>query len=32
VKSRAAALPYLFKAHRRVWQPEVGMQRFIAEA
>jgi cytosine/adenosine deaminase-related metal-dependent hydrolase len=31
VKSRAAALPYLLEAHRRAWQPDIGMHRFIGE-
>ncbi len=30
VESRAAALPYLLEAHRRVWKSEVDLQRFIA--
>lgn len=29
VKSRAAALPHMLKAHRRVWESDVGLQRFI---
>jgi cytosine/adenosine deaminase-related metal-dependent hydrolase len=29
VASRAHALPYLRAAHRRMWQPDVGMQRFV---
>jgi hypothetical protein len=29
-KSRAHALPYLREAHRRMWEPDVGMNRFIA--
>ena len=29
VKSRAAALPHMLDAHRRVWKSEVGLQRFI---
>ncbi|MDX1486308.1 MAG: amidohydrolase family protein [Alphaproteobacteria bacterium] len=30
VESRAAALPHLLKAHRRVWESDVGLERFIA--
>ena len=30
VKSRARALPYMLDAHRRMWEPDVGMNRFIA--
>jgi cytosine/adenosine deaminase-related metal-dependent hydrolase len=30
VKSRARALPFMRDAHRRMWQPDVGMNRFIA--
>jgi cytosine/adenosine deaminase-related metal-dependent hydrolase len=30
VKSRARALPYMLEAHRRMWQPDVGMNRFIS--
>jgi cytosine/adenosine deaminase-related metal-dependent hydrolase len=30
VKSRAHALPYMREAHRRMWEPDVGMNRFIA--
>src|SRR6478752_8844078 len=30
VKSRARALPYMREAHRRMWEPDVGMNRFIA--
>jgi cytosine/adenosine deaminase-related metal-dependent hydrolase len=29
VASRAHALPYLRAAHRRMWEPDVGMQRFV---
>ena len=29
VASRAAALPHLLDAHRRVWDTEVGLERFI---
>jgi len=30
VESRRRALPHLLQAHRRVWQSQVGMNRFIA--
>jgi cytosine/adenosine deaminase-related metal-dependent hydrolase len=30
VESRKQALPYMLDAHRRAWQPDVGMHRFIA--
>lgn len=30
VKSRAKALPYMLDAHRRVWNTDVGMNRFIS--
>jgi len=30
VKSRARALPYMRDAHRRMWEPDVGVNRFIA--
>jgi cytosine/adenosine deaminase-related metal-dependent hydrolase len=30
VRTRARALPYLKDAHRRVWQAELGLQRFLA--
>jgi hypothetical protein len=29
VASRKRALPYMLEAHRRVWQTDVGMHRFI---
>ena len=29
VESRKRALPYMQEAHRRMWQPDVGMNRFI---
>jgi cytosine/adenosine deaminase-related metal-dependent hydrolase len=29
-KSRARALPYMLEAHRRMWEPDVGMNRFIS--
>jgi 5-methylthioadenosine/S-adenosylhomocysteine deaminase len=32
VKSRARALPYMRDAHRRMWEPDIGMNRFIARA
>jgi len=30
VKSREAALPHMLEAHRRVWQTDVGLHRFLA--
>jgi cytosine/adenosine deaminase-related metal-dependent hydrolase len=30
VGSRARALPYMREAHRRMWEPDVGVDRFIA--
>jgi cytosine/adenosine deaminase-related metal-dependent hydrolase len=30
LKSRAMALPYMLEAHRRVWQPDVGLNRFVS--
>ena len=30
VKSRARALPYMLEAHRRMWEPDVGMDRFVS--
>jgi 5-methylthioadenosine/S-adenosylhomocysteine deaminase len=29
VKSRARAVPYMLEAHRRMWEPDIGMNRFI---
>ena len=29
VESRKRALPYMREAHRRMWEPDVGMNRFI---
>jgi 5-methylthioadenosine/S-adenosylhomocysteine deaminase len=29
VASRKHALPYMLEAHRRVWQADVGMDRFV---
>lgn len=29
-KSRAGALPYMLDAHRKMWEPDVGMNRFIS--
>jgi 5-methylthioadenosine/S-adenosylhomocysteine deaminase len=29
VKTRARALPYMLDAHRRMWEPDVGVNRFI---
>jgi 5-methylthioadenosine/S-adenosylhomocysteine deaminase len=29
VASRQRALPYMLDAHRRMWQPDIGMDRFI---
>ena len=30
VESRKRALPYMLEAHRRVWQADVGMNRFVS--
>jgi cytosine/adenosine deaminase-related metal-dependent hydrolase len=30
VKSRAKALPFMLEAHRKMWAPDVGMNRFIS--
>jgi hypothetical protein len=32
VRSRKAALPYMLDSHRRMWEPDIGMDRFIARA
>jgi 5-methylthioadenosine/S-adenosylhomocysteine deaminase len=32
VKSRKAALPYMLDAHRRMWEPDIGMDRFIGRS
>lgn len=32
VKSRASALPHMLEAHRRVWNTDVGMNRFMERA
>src|SRR6516164_8768596 len=32
VKSRKAALPHMLDAHRRMWEPDIGMHRFIGRA
>ena len=32
VESRKSALPYMLDAHRRMWQPDIGMDRFIKRA
>ncbi|MDC0032971.1 amidohydrolase family protein [Alphaproteobacteria bacterium] len=32
IKSRAGALPYMLDAHRRVWDTDVGMNRFMERA
>jgi cytosine/adenosine deaminase-related metal-dependent hydrolase len=32
VESRKSALPYMLDAHRRMWQPDIGMDRFISRA
>jgi hypothetical protein len=32
VKSREAALPHMLDAHRRMWEPDIGMDRFIGRA
>ena len=29
VESRKRALPYMMEAHRRMWQPDIGLHRFI---
>ena len=29
LKSRAVAMPYMLEAHRRVWNTEIGLNRFI---
>ena len=29
VESRKRALPYMLEAHRRVWQADIGMDRFV---
>ncbi|MGH9548043.1 MAG: hypothetical protein ACRD3W_01660 [Terriglobales bacterium] len=29
VKSRRKALPYMREAHRRVWNTDIGMNRFV---
>ena len=29
VESRKRALPYMLEAHRKVWQTDIGMQRFV---
>ena len=30
VKSRARALPYMLEAHRKMWEPDLGMDRFVS--
>jgi cytosine/adenosine deaminase-related metal-dependent hydrolase len=30
VKTRARAMPYMLDAHRRMWGPEIGLNRFIS--
>jgi cytosine/adenosine deaminase-related metal-dependent hydrolase len=30
VKSRATALPFMLDAHRKMWEPDVGVNRFIS--
>jgi cytosine/adenosine deaminase-related metal-dependent hydrolase len=32
VESRKAALPYMLDAHRRMWEPDIGMNRFVNRA
>jgi 5-methylthioadenosine/S-adenosylhomocysteine deaminase len=32
VESRRRALPYMLDAHRRMWEPDIGMDRFIGRA
>ena len=29
LESRKRALPYMLEAHRRAWQPDIGMSRFV---
>jgi hypothetical protein len=29
VRTRKSALPHMFDAHRRMWEPDIGMNRFI---
>jgi hypothetical protein len=29
VEARKRALPYMLEAHRRMWEPDIGMDRFI---
>jgi hypothetical protein len=29
LESRKRALPYMLEAHRRVWQTDIGMNRFV---
>ena len=28
----SGALPYMLEAHRRMWEPDIGMDRFIGRA
>jgi hypothetical protein len=32
VEQRKRALPYMLAAHRRMWQGDIGMNRFVARA
>ena len=32
VESRKRALPYMLEAHRKVWQADIGMNRFVGRA
>jgi cytosine/adenosine deaminase-related metal-dependent hydrolase len=32
IESRKVALPYMLDAHRRMWQPDIGMDRFLHRA
>ena len=32
LESRKAALPYMLDAHRRMWEPDIGMNRFVNRA
>jgi hypothetical protein len=32
VESRRRALDYMLDAHRRMWEPDIGMDRFIGRA
>jgi hypothetical protein len=32
VEQRRRALPYMLDVHRRVWQTDIGMERFLGRA